>query len=101
MWSDLRCEEQWTAVGATLYRLSDGRYWLDAMFTDEQGFLSSDRGAALATHMKPRDEYGGEPLDNVLTVYQANSGRSFDEMTRDIPQPYAVELFPTEPGIRI
>lgn len=101
MTADIRCIAQSTAVGATLYRLSDGRYWLDAVLVAQQGFLSAARGSTLAVHLHPHPDYGSEPLDTVLAIYQANTGRPVDEMTGDFPDPFTLQLFPSDPPLTI
>ena len=86
-------ERLWS-VGLNLYALSDGRFWLDDVANDRQGFITADQAIVIKRFVKRHTSYSTEPLSALLDEYSANTGRSVEELARPFEIRGPLSAFP-------
>lgn len=84
-------------IGLNLYALSDGRFWLDDVGNDRQGFVTSAQADGVRRHTVRNYEYEAESLDAMLAVYAGNTGRSIEELTSTYSHPGPLYSEPGRP----
>lgn len=89
---ELTCTERWTAGVCTLFRLSDGRYFLDETYLARRHVLTPPQGAQIANLMRLDLEYRSERFDDVVAAYAAAAHVTPEQMLAPIDTPYLVHL---------
>lgn len=80
----IRSVERFWSIGINIYRLDDGRWWLDDVFNDIQGFVSAEQAAVVVREVGRHGRangYQAELLTDMLEEYGTNSGRTIRELT--------------------
>ena len=89
---ELTCTERWTAGVCTLFRLSDGRYFLDETYLARRHVLTPPQGAQIANMMRLDLDYKPERFDDVVAAYAAAARVTPEQMLAPIDMPYLVHL---------
>ena len=71
----------WT-MWLNLYTLSDGRFWLDDVDMDRQGFVTANQAPHIKRNSHPARGYKPELLSDLFGVYAGGSGRSIEEFSQ-------------------
>jgi hypothetical protein len=86
------CTERWTAGVCTLFRLSDGRYFLDETYLARRHVLTPPQGAQIADLMRLDLAYRPERFDDVVAAYAAAACVTPEQILAPIDTPYLVHL---------
>jgi hypothetical protein len=90
--ADLACLERWTSGVCSLFRLSDGRYFLDETYLARRHVLTPEQGAQIAGLMRLDPDYRSERFDDVVAAYASAAGVAPGQMLVSIASPYLVHL---------
>lgn len=97
MTEKLRTTGRWISILVNLYRLSDGRYWLDDVHMNKQFIVTAEIAEQLIPLMAPYQGYQGEDLDDLQACYGIPEG----EIPPDLPLPYGLSIDPAGPAVAI
>jgi hypothetical protein len=93
----LRTTGRWISFLVNLYRLSDGRYWIDNVHRNKQFIIPAVIAEQLIPLLATYEGYDGEDLDDLQADYNMPEGHRVP----DIPRPYRLYIDPAGPEVTI